>query len=155
MDIKVKRKDDHFLVEAGFVILTLEMAAANALVDQMDYRLKQLTPEDEAALERSLEAHRKIVMKMVDIENPAIQFMLTELTSIQKVILCKIDNTGKVRDKIMSNLPKIKRKELEEDIQLYQKITVKKALNQMDQFIIPSLKKAIQMRKKIRAEDDF
>jgi hypothetical protein len=154
MDIKVKRKDaHHFLIEAGHVIINLSDEAAISLVEMMDYRLKQLTPEDANALDNSLAAHRKVVLKMVEIDNPTIQQMLVELTPMQKVILCNIDKSGAIKKKVMDNLPKLKRKELEEDLAHYKKITVKKALNQMDQFIIPVLKKAILQRKKIRAED--
>jgi hypothetical protein len=155
MDIKVKRKDAHnFLVEVGYVVISLNDESAVSLVEMMDYRLKRLTPEDAAALEKSLEAHRKVVLKMVDIDNPTIQQTLTQLTSMQKVILCNIDKSGRIQKKVMDNLPKIKRRELEEDLAHYKKITVKKALNQMNQFIIPVLKKAILQRKKIRAEDN-
>ncbi|WP_044408733.1 FliG C-terminal domain-containing protein [Thiomicrospira microaerophila] len=154
MDVKVKCKDAHtFLIEAGYVIITLPDQAAVSLVEMMDYRLKQLTPEDAAALQKSLEAHRRLVLKMVEIDNPTIQQVLTELNPMQKVILCNIDKSGRIKKKVMENLPKIKRKELEEDLAHYKKITVKKALNQMDHFIVPILKKAILQRKKIRAED--
>ena len=154
MDVKVKRKDDKvLLVELGHVIITLANEAATELVALMDYRVKQLTPEDELALEKSLAGYRKIALKVVDMEDATIQMMLSELTTMQKIILCRIDQTGQVKQKILKNLPIVKRQELEEDLGYNDKITVKKALNQMEHKIIPVLKKAIVERKRLLSEE--
>ncbi|AHF02405.1 hypothetical protein THIAE_10385 [Thiomicrospira aerophila AL3] len=154
MEIKVKRKDDNvLLIELGHVIITLPNDAANELVSLMDYRIKQLTPEDEAALERSLAAYRKIALKIVEMEDATIQMMLASLSTMQKIILCRIDSTGQVKQKILKNLPLVKRHELEEELGFNEKITVKKALNQMEHKIVPLLKKAILDRKRLLSED--
>lgn len=154
MEVKVKRKDDNvLLIELGHVIITLPNDAATELVSLMDYRVKQLTPEDEAALERSLAGYRKIALKIVEMEDATIQMMLAELSTMQKVILCRLDLTGQVKQKILKNLPLVKRHELEEELDFNEKITVKKALNQMEHKIVPVLKKAIMDRKRLLNED--
>ncbi|SFR56445.1 FliG C-terminal domain-containing protein [Thiomicrospira sp. ALE5] len=153
MDVKLKRKDDKsVLVELGHVIISMPQDAVKQLVDLMDYRVKQLTPEDEASLERSLAGYRKIALRIVDMENATVQMMLADLTTKQVIILVRIDNSGRVKEKILKNLPSIKRQELEEDLKLNEKITVKKALSQMEYKIVPVLKRAIMERKRIMSE---
>lgn len=152
MEVKVKFKaSGDYLVEVGHVILNYPESVVEGLVKLMDYRLTQLTPEDKAALEKSLASYRTIALKLVKVDNPTVQYMLNDLTPLQKVVLCRIDKTSAVKNKVMSNLPKAKRMQLEEDLERYDRITVKKALNQMDQ-IIPILKNAILVRKQINAE---
>ncbi|MFA6700655.1 MAG: hypothetical protein WCS28_10870 [Thiomicrospira sp.] len=152
MEVKVKTlANGSYLIEVGHVLLSYPNAVLEELVALMDHRLTKLAPEDKAALEKSLEAHRSIALKIVMLEPATIQQLLLDLTPIQRVILCRIDPTGAVERKVMANLPKIKQAELKEDFERFEKITVKKALIQMER-IIPMLKQAISYRKKIQAE---
>lgn len=152
MEVKIKSlPSGSHLIEVGHVLLNYPNDVLNELVKLMDQRVTKLAPEDKAALEKSLEAHRNIALKIVMLDPATIQQLLLDLTPIQRVILCRIDPTGAVERKVMANLPKIKQAELKEDFERFEKITVKKALIQMER-IIPMLKQAISYRKKIQAE---
>lgn len=151
MEVKVKTlANGSYLIEVGHVLLSYPNAVLEELVALMDHRLTKLAPEDKAAL-KSLEAHRSIALKIVALDRPTIQQFLLDLTPIQRVILCRIDPSGAVERKVLENLPKIKQAELKEDFERFEKITVKKALIQMEK-IIPLLKQVISYRKKVKAE---
>jgi hypothetical protein len=147
MEVKVKTlASGDFLIEVGFVLLNYPPAVLQELDKMMDYRLMQQAPEDKLALEKALENYQSIALKIASLDAGTLQDFLFDLQPIQRVVLCRMDKSGQVQNKVMANLSKIKRLELQDDLGRYEKISTSKGLIIMEK-LIPIIKETIRARK--------
>lgn len=153
MEIKAKRQQSgNYVVEVGPTIFNLPENVVEALSKVIRERFKVVTEQDKERMQKRLTAYRALAGKLTQIENALMQDLLNQVSSEQMVTLARIAQGDEVYKKIVANLSRQNARQFEEDFKRLDKISLHQASTQMEQ-MVPILKKVIQARRQIQAED--
>lgn len=153
MEIKAKRQaNGEYMIEIGPVIFNLPQPVVEALHQVINERAHAVTSADKERTEKRLAAYRSLANKLGTIEDPLMQTLLTQIRPEQMVTLARIATGDAVYQKILKNLSRQNARQFEEDYARINQISVHQASSQME-LMLPILKKAIQTRKQIQAQD--
>lgn len=153
MEIKAKRQQSgNYVVEVGPTIFNLPENVVEALSKVIRERFKVVTEQDKERMQKRFTAYRALAGKLTQIENALMQDLLNQVSSEQMVTLARIAQGDEVYKKIVANLSRQNARQFEEDFKRLDKISLHQASTQMEQ-MVPILKKVIQARRQIQAED--
>lgn len=153
MDIKTKRQQSgQYVIEVGPTIFNLPENVVEALNKVITERFRVVTVQDKERMQKRLTAYRNLAGKLTQIEDALMQDLLNQISSEQMVTLARIAQGDEVYKKITANLSRQNARQFEEDFKRLDKISIHQASTQMET-MVPILKKVIQARRQIQAED--
>ena len=152
MEVTAKRnKQGDYELEIGPVSLELSSQVLNALQQVIDKRLNNSIPQDDALLDKKIQAYRVLATRMAEVDDRIIQAFAPQVGAEQLVTMVRLADGDKLREKVLKNLSKQNRRQFEEDENELGQITYQNANVYMEQ-LVPLIKKAAQQQKELRGE---
>lgn len=151
MEVNAERlADGRYLLDLGPVSFHLDGPTIEQLNQVVSQRLHQSDETEAAALQKKLNAYRKLAQKLVSMDDRVLQKLLPQLSPEQTVTLVRLSTDG-MYDKVCRNFSRQNAKQFEDDYQAFDKITLHQATLYMEQ-MMPMIKQAAQEQKKLQAQ---
>ena len=153
MEVTAKRNEQgDYELEIGPVTLEINNQVVGALQQVIDKRLNDSSSQEEALLEKKIQAYRVLATRMADVDDRIVQLFAPQVGGEQLVTMVRLAEGNGLRDKVLKNLSKQNRRQFEEDDVALGKISYQHACAYMEH-VVPMIKEAAQQQKALRASN--
>lgn len=149
MEVSSKRNEaGEFLLEIGYVTISLPAEAVSSLKQVIGRRLNQTSDVEQQALDKKIAVYRELSNKLITTDDRIIQQVALQMTPEQLVTIARLSTGERLFHKIVRNLSRQNGSQFQEDYQAMDKITEHQACANMEK-LVPLIRKAAQRQKEL------